>query len=255
MGVVDFWSRLEEMAFQIRPDQVFLEPSWNHFLGTDHFGRDVFSRVLLALPLTVSTSFFAVFVALVVGTFFGLLLSSPFYWMRRWAEVVFDLMITVPQIIWGSIFIVALRGLWPQSPTWFVIALAMGIGAWPLFAKVISEVIFRERRKLYLAASMAMGGSRWHIFFHHSWRAVFPAVVILIFHQLPLFMIFESFYSFAGVGFQSPQLSLGMMLADAWTSFVQHPHIFFFPGTVLAIFVVLVPAFFSRLLRPGPRLL
>ena len=112
-----------------------------------------------------------------------------------------------------------------------------------------SETLAKEKRKLYMAASALSGANSWQIFYQHTRRALVPSLLVVVLYQLPILMVFESFFSFAGVGFQSPQLSLGMILADAWSSFVLHPHLFFLPASVLAFFVILIPNFAKWFLR------
>lgn len=212
--------------------ETFLSPSWSHLMGTDQYGRSIFSRVLYGGRYTIGASIGVVVCGGLVGTVLGLVAgylrgTVGFLIMR-----LVDLLLAFPGILL-ALGITAILG-----PSLRNAIIAVAIVAVPLYARIV-EGAAREIRGLpYVRASRALGGGAFHVIRRHILPGAMPGVIVQTTLYLGIAALWVASLGFLGLGVQPPTPEWGQMVADgqqnlsiAWWTVV-------FPGAFLAAFVV-----------------
>ncbi|PRZ39721.1 peptide/nickel transport system permease protein [Antricoccus suffuscus] len=184
-------------------------PSSSHFLGTDDFGRDVFSRLVYGARLSLGSSVIAVSVGLIIGLPIGLASGYIGRWFDVVAMRVVDTFMAFPSIIL-AIAVTAILG------TGVVTAMiAVGVVLIPSFARLIRGQVLSVRSRLYVDAARTFGGRSWWIIMRHIFPNSVQPVVILAAHLLGVAILIEASLSFLGLGAPPPQPGWGAMLREA----------------------------------------
>jgi peptide/nickel transport system permease protein len=214
------------------PSRQLQPPSWSHPFGTDEFGRDVFSRVILGAATSLRVGFLSVAFALVVGTLIGLL--AGFY--GRWVDDVLmrlmDVLFAFPAVLL-AIAIVAIRGAGPANAI-----LAIGIVYVPIFARVTRASVLGVREEVYVRASRSVGASDWRLITRHVLPNAAPPIIVQTSVSLAFAVLAEAALSFLGLGPRRPNPSWGLMLADGRGFIEQAWWYAVFPGLAIVVTVL-----------------
>ncbi len=184
-------------------------PSAAHWFGTDELGRDVLSRVLVAIQASLQVAVVSVVFAAVVGVTVGLVAG---YW-GGWLDAVFmrivDVMFAFPVLLL-ALAVVAILG-----PGVTTTILAIGIVYTPIFARVARASTLSVRVEPYVAASRTMGTGHAYILRHHILPNIAGPLIVQTSLSLAFAILSEAALSFLGLGIQPPQPSLGRMIFDS----------------------------------------
>jgi peptide/nickel transport system permease protein len=213
-------------------DHRLAAPSASHLLGTDGFGRDVLSRIVVGARASLATGLVATGVALLVGTLVGIaggyFLGTTDLWLTRLTE----LALGIPPLFL-VLLIIALFG-----PSLRNTILVIGLVYWPPTARIIRGEALRLRQHQFIEAAQALGASAARAL----WRHVFPNLLPALIVQATLFMadaiLIESGLSYLGVGIQPPMPSWGNMLVDGRRYVDTAWWIATFPGTAIFLTVL-----------------
>ena len=209
-------------------------PSLKHLLGTDNFGRDVYSRVVSGM----GTSFLIALMVVVIGCFFGILIGSLCGYYGGIADLVLmricDTITAFPAILLALVIISVVGG---GSGN---IVIALGILFIPSFARVVRTQFAVCRSQNYISSAKLMGVSGLRILFFHILPNTFSVLLPSVTIGFNNAVLAEASMSFLGIGIQPPQASLGSMLKDSQTYLKSAP--WYALGTGLAV-VLLVLAF------------
>lgn len=216
----------------VEASEVLGAPSVVHPFGSDVLGRDVLSRVMYGLRVSLLVSVSAVAAAVVLAVPLGLLAG----YFGRWADTVIsrslDMVLVLPALLLAVVFIAIL------GPGSVVAALAIAVIYLPILARVMRASTLVVTRNEYVLASRARGaGHIWILVRHVMPNALGPVIVqasILVAFALQL----EAALSFLGLGTQPPTPSLGGMLADGRDVLNQAPWVEIFPGAAIALAVL-----------------
>ena len=212
-------------------DEIF-PPSAKYFFGTDDFGRDLFSRCIYGMRLSLSIGLFAAFTAGLLGTSLGMLQG---YLRGRFDEVfgrVWDTLLAFPGLLLGLAVAIFL-GEGSQNA-----AFASALINIPIIARISRAAVLSEQEKDYTMAARACGASDRRIVFRHLFPNVFPIVTVQITITVAHAMILEAGLSFLGIGAQPPDPSLGGMLRDARLYINDALWYAIFPGLILTLLLV-----------------
>ena len=209
-------------------------PSLRHLLGTDNFGRDVFSRVVSG----AGTSFLIALMVVAIGCFFGILIGSLCGYYGGIADLVLmricDTITAFPAILLALVIISVVGG---GSGN---IVIALGILFIPSFARVVRTQFAVCRSQNYISSAKLMGVSGLRILFFHILPNTFSVLLPSVTIGFNNAVLAEASMSFLGIGIQPPQASLGSMLKDSQIYLKSAP--WYALGTGLAV-VLLVLAF------------
>ena len=219
-------------------DAVMLPPAWQaegsirHPLGTDQLGRDGLSRIVAGAQVSLMVAVAAVVFGGVLGTFIGLIAGYFGGVLGTILSRITDAFLALPFILMALALVSALGpGLWN-------IILVMILTNWARYARLVrSEVIAIKERDFVLLARIA-GVSRVTIALRHVLPNAFNSVAILAVLDVGRAMILESALSFLGLGVQPPNVSWGVMLADAKSFMGFAWWLAFFPGFAIFLSVL-----------------
>jgi peptide/nickel transport system permease protein len=207
-------------------------PSGAHWFGTDELGRDVLSRVLVAIQASMKVAVISVAFAAVVGVTVGLVAG---YW-GGWLDTVFmrivDVMFAFPVLLL-ALAVVAILG-----PGVTTTILAIGIVYTPIFARVARASTLSVRVEPYVAVSRTMGTGHGYILRRHILPNIAGPLIVQTSLSLAFAILSEAALSFLGLGIQPPQPSLGRMIFDSQGFVTLAWWMAVFPG--VAIFVTVL---------------
>jgi peptide/nickel transport system permease protein len=206
----------------------FSAPSWQHWMGTDEFGRDVLSRIMGGAGVSVAVSLGAVLSAILCGASIGVLTGYIGGWFDRIAMILLESLMAFPGLLL-ALGIMAIIG-----PSKLGVVLALGLAYTPSVARIARATVFSLRQRDFVIASQAMGNSGlWTLGRHILPNCVAPLIIF----STSLFgsaLLAESALSFLGLGVPPPAPSWGGMLSDARNSMEQAIWLSIFPGAMIS---------------------
>ncbi len=224
-----FWTPYDPTAMESKK---FLAPSFRHLLGTDNFGRDVFSRVVDG----AGTTFFIAICVVAIGVVFGIVIGSLCGWYGGWPDVILtrvcDSITAFPSFLLALV-IVTITG----SSTYNII-LALGILFIPSFARIVRGEFARCRELNYIKSAQLMGAKGFRVMFAHILPNTFPVLLSSITIGFNNAVLSEASMSFLGIGIQPPQASLGSMLSDSQTYLKSAPWYALGTGAVIILLIL-----------------
>ena len=219
-------------AYELDVANKLKPPSLTHWLGTDHFGRDVTSMIMVGAQNSLVVGFVAVGIGLAVGVLLGLWASAQRGWAEELVMRLSDFTFAFPAIL-SAIMITAILG-----PGAVNSILAIGIFNIPVFARVTRGSANAIWAREFVLAARAAGKGRIRITLEH----VLPNILSIIIVQATIFfaiaILAEAALSYLGLGTQPPQPSWGRMLNEAQTFLYLSPLLAVFPGLVIVISVL-----------------
>jgi peptide/nickel transport system permease protein len=219
--------------FEVRLTDQFLPPSLTHPIGTDHLGRDIFTRVIYGTRVSLVAGFGAASLAALVGIPLGLLAAYFGGWASSTLMRFMDFLLALPAIVLALTIVAILeeRGL-------FQIILAVTAVAVPVFVRVARASTLVIRRQEYVEASDALGASDAHILF----RVILPNAVgpLIAVYSITVAsaVLIEGGLSFLGLGLSPPSPSWGLMLNEGRSHLAVAPWYGIAPGIALAVTVL-----------------
>ena len=206
----------------------FATPSFAHWMGTDDFGRDIFSRIVVGARVSLLSGVVAVSVATAVGTSLGLIAG---YSTRLTDEIIMramDVLYAFPAILL-AIAVLAALGKGIENAM-----IAIGVVYIPIFARIARGAVLGIRNEEFIIAARALGAGNIRILLTHVLPNVLSPIIVEITLSLAFAILAEAALSFFGLGTQPPDPSWGRMLSEGRDFFRQSGWMGVFPG--LAIF-------------------
>lgn len=220
-------------AMQNIPDR-FQPPSPAHWLGTDHFGRDMFSMVVVGARTSMSVAFIAVTLGMAAGTPLGLLAAAT----RRGSlvdEIVMrgnDLIFAFPALL-IAILITAIFG-----PGIINTVIAIAIFNIPVFARLSRGAALSLWQREFILSARVAGKGAVRISAEHILPNILNTLIVQATIAFALGILAEAALSYVGLGAQPPIPSWGKMLADAQTTISLAPHVALVPGLAIVVAVL-----------------
>jgi peptide/nickel transport system permease protein len=203
-------------------------PSWQHPLGTDQYGRDTLSRVMVGAVNSVIVGLMTVAIGLSVGVLLGLAAAYYGRWVDEAIMRLSDLLFGFPAVL-TAILITSILG-----PSMINAMLAIGIFYIPIFARLTRAVAMTIWEREFITAARASGVSEWAITWRHVLPNILSPLLIQGTIQFAVAILAEAGLSYLGLGTQPPHASWGRMLNEAQTFMSLAPWMAIFPGVAIA---------------------
>ncbi|MDP2095381.1 MAG: ABC transporter permease [Hydrogenophaga sp.] len=216
---------------------VLLPPSAEHWMGTDNFGRDVFSRILHgtrpALLLGISTALIGSLIGAALGT------ASAYFGGRIDAVLqrTNDVLLSIPLIV-AALVVVSVLGRWEVGGIDINLMIAITLPYIPVMARVMRTAALSVRLSPYIDAARALGFSHLRIMVHHMLPNLVSPWLVMVSAFTAQTILLEASLSFLGVGVHEPTPAWGLMLAGVSVeTFTTAPWVVLFPGLAISLTV------------------
>lgn len=227
--------------FLLNANAVNQASSAGHWMGTDEFGRDLLSRLLIGVQPTLLVAIGATVIAGVFGTFVGIAgaYGRPIVAFLIMRSV--DIMLSFPPILLALLAV----GFWESG----VLSLAVVIGVLyiPHFARVAHAATLQVTRMEFMDAERAMGASTWRVVFTAILPNILSPLVVQATLTIAAAILLESGLSFLGLGIVPPEPSWGQMIGTARGYLGQNPMYVIWPSLLLALTVLAINVVGDRL--------
>jgi peptide/nickel transport system permease protein len=188
----------------------FSGPTLKHWLGTDHLGRDLASRLMHGSTVAMAVALAAISIAVVIGTSLGIVAA---YMPSRWERLVlilFDVILSFPSLIM-ALAIVAVFG-----PSTAMVVVIVAVTLIPQFGRVARAQVLTLRSAPFLEAERILGASDLRIVVSHILPNIVGPLAVLASMDIPVVITIEAGLSFLGLGVRPPQSSWGTLIQDGY---------------------------------------
>ena len=207
-------------------------PSATHWLGTDAFGRDIVSLLIVGSRVSIAVGLIAVGIGIGFGVALGLLAAVKRGWIEEVVMRLADFTFAFPALL-SAIMLAAIYG-----PGLLVSIVAIGIFNVPVFARISRASALVVRSREFVLAARALGKGEWRITMEHVLPNIAAILIVQATIQFALAILAEAALSYLGLGTQPPTPSWGRMLNEAQTQLFQAPQLAVYPGVAIALTVL-----------------
>lgn len=209
--------------------QIGLSPGRRHWFGTDDLGRDLFTRVLYGMRISMLIGVVSTSVSLVVGVLWGSIAGfvggKMDYAMMRFVDIMYSL----PYMI----FVIVLMTIFGRNI--LLLFVALGLVQWLTMARIVRGQVLSLKHKEFIEAAHSVGVRTRTIILRHLIPNTLGPVIIYTTLTVPRVILEEAFLSFLGLGVQAPMASLGSLTNDGSQAMDIYPWMLLFPGLILAL--------------------
>jgi peptide/nickel transport system permease protein len=205
-----------------------------HTLGTDHLGRDVFSRVLHALRMSLGIALMGTLVGAAAGSTLGLISGMAGGRVDQLIMFFVDVQLALPFVL------LALVAVAVFGTSVGVLVLVIGLSAGGPFSRMVRGQVLSAKRLPYVDATRALGGSELRLALLHVLPNVGTPLIVLASFNFTSIILLESALSFLGLGVQPPDVSLGLLIAAGREYLLTAPWIAAVPSVVLVLITMTV---------------
>jgi oligopeptide transport system permease protein len=213
--------------------QAYLRPSLDHPLGTDQFGRDLFTRAALGGRVSIGIGIAATMAILLIGLTYGALSGFAGGRLDNAMMRFLDALYGLPYLPF-AIIVTAIAG----TVSFWTMVVALSIASWFTSARIVRGQIITLKENDYIRAAKAVGARWYRILGRHLLPNTLGVLVIAIFLELPGVILGEAFLSFLGLGINAPDASWGSMAGEGREAYRSHPHIIIIPSVAIATLVL-----------------
>jgi peptide/nickel transport system permease protein len=218
--------------FQMNLADRLVPPSAAHWLGTDSYGRDIFTRLVYGSRIAMRVALGAVFLAVIIGVPLGALSGYLGGWVDTLVMRCIDTFLAFPGRLLAITLVAAL------GPTFLTLYLAIGITSVPGYARVVRASVLSQKEKEYVEAARMTGEPESRILFFQILSNCIAPILVLVSLDFAHAILVESSLSFLGLGFPPPAPSWGLMLSEARGYMELAPHVAIIPGLVISLTIL-----------------
>ncbi len=231
LALIGPWVVPYEVNQQI-PEDARQAPSIEHLFGTDHLGRDVFSRVILGASQVLLLAGSGTIFAVVIGTSLGLLSGYRGGWLDDTLMRLFDSLLAIPALLLALLF------LGMAGPSRASVLIVIIIVYTPIVARVVRSVVLSVKTKSFIDAARLQGETTLHILFSEILPSALPTLTVEASLRFSYAIFLVSSLGFLGLGVQPPNPDWGLMVKEARAFVSQAPWAMYFPSGAIALLVI-----------------
>jgi oligopeptide transport system permease protein len=228
-------------------------PSWDHPMGTDHLGRDIFSRLIFGARISLTVGIVVQAVILLIGVPAGLAAGYFGGKIDTLLMRLVDILYALPGLLFVIIIMTFLRGTLGSDPDGFWGAIAafdrktggligvyigLGLIGWLTVSRIVRANTMSLKQREFSEAALGMGATTGRIMFRHLLPNTVAPIVVATTLGIPSAILSEAGISFLGLGVLPPMPSWGLMISEAIPSMRAHPHMLIFPAAALSLTVL-----------------
>lgn len=215
----------------IKPEALIVKKTF--YLGTDKYGRDLLSRILVGARISFFIGFVAVFISLLIGIFMGSV--AGYFGGKVDAFIMWIINVTwsIPTLLLVIAITLALgKGFWQ-------VFIAVGLTMWVEVARVVRGQIISAKEMQYVTAARALGFNNYRIITKHILPNIMAPVIVICAANFAAAILIESGLSFLGIGAQPPMASWGAMIKDHYNYIILgKPYLAVIPGLCIMLLVM-----------------
>jgi oligopeptide transport system permease protein len=210
----------------------YLGPTTDFWLGTDKFGRDMWTRVWAGTRVSLYIGLLAacldMFVGVTYGAVSGFLGGRTDDVMQRGIEILNG----IPSLV------VAILAMVVFKPGIITISIAIGLTGWTFMARIVRGRMLQLKDQEFALASRSLGASGFRLVWKHLIPNSLGPIIINLMFTIPSAIFAEAFLSFIGLGIQVPDASLGSLISDGAQELRFHPFLLWFPSLVFCLLMI-----------------
>lgn len=206
--------------------------SQGHLLGTDNFGRDIFSRLIHGSRISLFIGIVVVSIAATIGTVLGLLAGYLGGWVDQVVMRAVEIFYAFPFLIL-AIAVIAVFG-----PSIFNVMWVLGVVSWPIYARLVRAQVLALSSTEYVEAAKASGMSSWRVMFRHVLPNTLTPVIVTATFGIPGAILSSAALGFLGMGVQPPTPEWGVMVSEGKDFIRRAPFLITWPGIAIMIVVM-----------------
>jgi peptide/nickel transport system permease protein len=208
-------------------------PSPAHWFGADELGRDIFSRIIYGARISMLVGASVVTGSLAIGLVVGCVAGYYGGWTDKFFSVILmNAFLSFPGILLAIAFVAFL------GPGIFNLILALSIGGWVGYARLVRAQVLSVKEKEFVEAARALGATDWRIVTRHILPNIIQPVIVQAAIGMAGAVLAEATMSFLGLGVPPPTASWGSMLNDARAHLFDSPHMVLFPAAAVMLAVL-----------------
>lgn len=207
-------------------------PSWEHPMGTDELGRDLFCRVIYGSRLSISIGLVTAGIAFLIGTIYGSIAGYFGGKIDNFLMRGVDIAYSLPDLL-----VMILVGVLIGRGTYGIL-IALGLVSWMGTARLVRAQFLQLKQEEFIEAARAAGESGLRIVTRHLLPNAIGPVIIALTFTVPTAILSESTLSFIGLGLSPPECSWGTLASDGWRALRSHPHLIMFPSFFIFLTVL-----------------
>lgn len=213
-------------------NQILVSPNPSYWLGTDHFGRDMWVRLAEALQRSIILAALCVLTSAVIGVTAGVLAATQSPWVDRTLDGIVTTILALP----GLVLVLILAALAPGS--FWMIYLAISLIQWIEYFRLSRAMTLRLAQSPAVESSRIMGFGLWYQFRRHYWPALAPQVFTIGAFGAANAILMMASLGFIYVGIQPPLAELGLMIVEHFPYYSDAPWLLAMPLGLLALLIL-----------------
>jgi len=219
--------------YEMNMDERLLKPMQDgHILGTDQYGRDLFTRIIYGARVSLEVGLVSVGLAMFIGVTLGLVSGYYGGWIETIIMRIVDIFLSFPVLLLAIALVAAL------GPGIENVIIALGFVYWTNYARIVRANVLAIKEEEFIQAAKTIGSNDFRIIFYNILPNCLAPIVVIATLGLGTAIVSEATLSFLGLGIQPPESSWGWALAFGMKFIREAPHLSIYPGLAI-MFTVL----------------